>query len=149
MAFGGTGYNSGARGNGRGGYGNNTYGNGYNNGYNNGGGYNNGYGGWGGGWGYGNDWLYPYYGAAYPYFGYDYDGPGYTYSGPSDYSLNNTSSVSAQVQQDLAQQGYYQGPIDGIVGRGTQSAIAAYQRANGLPVTGAIDGGLLHSLGLN
>ena len=54
----------------------------------------------------------------------------------------------SKTQQDLAQDGYYQGPIDGIVGPDTQAAIAAYQRANGLPVTGAIDGNLLHSLGI-
>jgi localization factor PodJL len=52
-----------------------------------------------------------------------------------------------EVQQELAQLGYYQGPIDGIVGPVTQAAIAAYQRDNGLPATGAIDTRLLAALG--
>jgi hypothetical protein len=148
VAFGGTAYNSAARASGsRGGYGNNTYGNGYNNGRGNDRGYGNGW--HGGGGGYYNDWAYPYYGA-YPYWGYGYPDYGYDYSsGPSEYSSATGNSISEQVQEDLAQQGYYQGPIDGVVGPGTRAAIAAYQRDSGLPVTGAIDGGLLRSLGLN
>jgi len=139
IAFGGGAYNPGARGNGRGGYGNNAYGNGYNNDNN----HDNGYGGWGGrgGYGYGNDWLFPYY-------GYGYYGPGYTDSAPYDYSYDTANPVTTEIQQDLAQQGYYQGPIDGIVGPATQTAIAAYQRANGLPPTGDVNGGLLRSLGI-
>jgi len=90
------------------------------------------------GW-YGNGWyiidvgpLYPY-AAAYPY----YYGPGV-----------NAGSVAVQVQQSLAHDGYYQGPIDGVIGPGTSSAIAAYQQDNGLPVTGGIDRPLLHSMGM-
>jgi len=137
VAFGGAGYNPGVRANGgsdgrnngnRGGYSGSGRGGGY-------GGYNR---------GYGNNWVYPYYGG-YPYLGYNYYGPGYAYSAPSDYGYN---AVNAQVQEALSRQGYYQGPIDGIVGPGTQAAIAAYQRDNGLPVTGAVDGGLIHSLGI-
>jgi peptidoglycan hydrolase-like protein with peptidoglycan-binding domain len=56
--------------------------------------------------------------------------------------------VAEQVQADLAQQGYHPGPIDGVVGSRTGAAIAAYQRDNGLPVTGTIDGALLQSLGV-
>ncbi len=79
---------------------------------------------------FGNGWFivdpYPYY-----YYGYPTGG-----------------SVSAQVQADLAQDGYYNGPVDGIVGPGTQAAIAAYQHDNGLRVTGTITNGLLNSLGI-
>ncbi len=56
--------------------------------------------------------------------------------------------MSAQVQADLARDGYYNGPVDGLVGPGTQAAIAAYQRDNGLRVTGTITNGLLRSLGI-
>ena len=56
-------------------------------------------------------------------------------------------SVAVQVQSDLANAGYYRGPVDGLVGPGTQAAIAAYQRDNGLAVTGTINGALLQSLG--
>lgn len=90
------------------------------------------------GW-YGNGWYiidpFPFYGA----YGYGY-GPGY-----GDYG---GGSVSAQVQSALYQQGYYQGPIDGVVGPGTQAAIAAYQRDNGLRVTGNINHALLNELGV-
>jgi peptidoglycan hydrolase-like protein with peptidoglycan-binding domain len=68
----------------------------------------------------------------------------------SDGSTSNASlSVPAQVQQELARDGYYQGPIDGILGPATQAAIAAYQRDNGLRVTGTINSHLLDALDLD
>ncbi len=72
---------------------------------------------------------------------------GYGYYGPN-YGYDNGGSVSIQVQTQLARDGYYRGPIDGVVGPGTRAAIAAYQRDNGLRVTGGITGGLLNSLGI-
>jgi hypothetical protein len=72
----------------------------------------------------------------YPYYPY---GPGYGY---------NTDGVDVQVQQNLAHDGYYNGPIDGVIGPGTSAAIADYQRDNGLRVTGSINGPLLHSMGM-
>jgi len=93
---------------------------------------------------YGNDWTYPYFGI-YPYVGNGYPEYGSDYYGPNHATGN---SLGAQVQQDLADQGYYQGPIDGIVGPATQAAIVAYQQANGLPVSGVIDTPLLRSLGI-
>jgi peptidoglycan hydrolase-like protein with peptidoglycan-binding domain len=53
------------------------------------------------------------------------------------------------VQQELAREGYYRGSIDGQVGPLTRAAIAAYQKDNGLPVTGKITGDLLQSMGLD
>jgi hypothetical protein len=71
----------------------------------------------------------------------------FPYVASYDYGYGpGVDTVSVQVQQDLAHDGYYDGPIDGVVGPGTQSAIAAYQRDNGLPVTGTINGSLLRSL---
>ncbi len=122
VAFGGSSYRSG----GRGGYGGYGYGR-----------YRGGYG--GGGWGY--PWYDTYYGWGYPYW-YDDYGPDYAYS-PGSYSGN---SAATTVQQDLAQQGYYTGPVDGIVGPMTRAAIRAYQRDNGLPVTGAINNNLMNAL---
>ena len=58
-------------------------------------------------------------------------------------------SLAAQVQQQLAAAGYYQGVIDGIVGEGTRRAIRNYERANGLPVDGRIDDQLLATMGLS
>jgi hypothetical protein len=72
------------------------------------------------------------------YYGPGYNSPGYY----------NGGSVSVSVQQALSQQGYYNGPIDGIVGPGTSAAIATYQQNNGLRVTGTITPSLLNSLGV-
>lgn len=83
---------------------------------------------------YGNGW---YMLDLYPFAAGYYYGPGY-----------NSDSLAVQVQQDLEHDGYYEGPIDGIVGPVTSNAIAAYQQDNGLPVTGAINGPLLQSMGL-
>jgi len=43
------------------------------------------------------------------------------------------------VQQTLLDIGYWPGPIDGILGSQTQSAIRQYQRDENLPVTGWLD----------
>ena len=96
---------------------------------------------------YNNAWFaldpFPYYADyGYPYYNSQ---PAYTVYG-SDY--DNSGSPSVDIQQELARDGYYRGPIDGIVGPGTRAAIAAYQRDNGLRVTGAINRGLLDSLGV-
>ena len=50
------------------------------------------------------------------------------------------------VQGALAQRGYYDGQIDGVLGPGTRSAIREFQRDNGLPVTGRIDSQLVQAL---
>jgi hypothetical protein len=67
---------------------------------------------------------------------------------PAGVAYGGGSPVSVQVQSALSQQGYYRGPIDGIVGPGTRSAIAAYQQDNNLAVTGTITDGLLNDLGM-
>ena len=48
----------------------------------------------------------------------------------------------------LSRDGYYDGPIDGILGPSTQDAIAAFQDDNGLAVTSAIDEPTLATLGI-
>jgi len=90
---------------------------------------------------FGNGWFIidSFYGG--PYYGY---GPDYGY----DSGGYDADSASVQVQQNLLHDGYYSGPIDGIVGPQTSAAIADYQRDNGLPVTGGIDGPLLSSMGI-
>jgi hypothetical protein len=73
---------------------------------------------------------------------YAYDGPIYGYNNlPPD-------QVIANVQTALQQQGYYQGEVDGLLGPQTRSAVADYQRANGLAKTAAIDQPTLESLGM-
>ena len=108
------------------------------------------------GWPYwGPYWGYPYYYAPY---GYYYAPPPYYQGEPAGgvYNgrvMNNDGgkdvSVAAQVQQRLAQAGYYHGPIDGIVGEGTRRAIRNYKRANGLEADGEINRQLLRTMGLS
>ena len=96
----------------------------------------------GGYWFWNSGWWYPAYGYDPYYSNYVYDGPIYGYGNvaPGD--------VTSEVQQALAQQGYYQGPIDGILGPMTRSAIERFQADHGLAVTAAIDQQTLASLGL-
>ena len=84
-------------------------------------------------------WWYPYY--DYPY-GYDYS----DYSPIYDYRY--WSGIATAVQNELAIRGFYHGPIDGVIGPGTSQAIRAFQKAEGLPVTGVIDPYLLKTLKL-
>jgi len=56
--------------------------------------------------------------------------------------------VVANVQTQLYNEGYYDGPIDGILGPDTRAAIADYQADHGLAVTAAIDEPTVESLGL-
>jgi N-acetylmuramoyl-L-alanine amidase len=56
--------------------------------------------------------------------------------------------VTVNVQEQLAAAGYYDGPIDGLLGPMTREAIAAYQADNGLAITSAIDEPTLATMGL-
>ena len=96
----------------------------------------------GGYWYWNNGWWYPAYGYDPYYSNYVYDGPIYGYGNvaPGD--------VTSEVQQALADQGYYQGPIDGILGRMTRGAIERFQADHGLEVTQVIDQPTLETLGL-
>jgi putative peptidoglycan binding protein len=94
------------------------------------------------GWWYWNaGYWFPAWGYA-PYVSYVYDGPIYGYNGLSP------DQVTVNVQEALAAGGYYDGPIDGILGPMTREAIAAYQADNGLAVTSAIDEPTLATMGL-
>lgn len=104
------------------------------------------------GWSHGQE--YYWHGHHYQWYGngwfiIDPFPVGYGYWGPNTgYYYGSGTPVSVEVQAALQQQGYYRGPVDGIVGPGTQSAIAAYQRDNGLRVTGTITHGVLRDLGI-
>jgi hypothetical protein len=94
------------------------------------------------GWYYWNaGYWFPAWGYA-PSISYVYDGPIYAYNGLSP------DQVAVNVQEQLARAGYYDGPIDGLLGPMTREAIAAYQADNGLAVTSAIDEPTLATLGL-
>jgi putative peptidoglycan binding protein len=84
----------------------------------------------------------------YPAWGY-YPGAYYPYDGPI-YGYNDLppDEVIANVQTELYNEGYYNGPIDGVLGPDTRAAIADYQRDHGLAITAAIDEPTVASLGL-
>jgi len=94
-------------------------------------------------------WYYWDAGYWYPAWGYDsyayypYDGPIYAYDGL------DPDQVIADVQLQLQRDGYYDGPIDGILRPMTQEAIAAFQADNGLAVTSTIDEPTLSTLGIS
>ncbi|HEV2841264.1 MAG TPA: peptidoglycan-binding protein [Chthoniobacterales bacterium] len=99
----------------------------------------------------GGGWYYWNSGYWYPAWGYDdsaayypYDGPIYVGSNPRPFD-----QVVADVQASLQEQGYYHGEVDGLVGPLTQEALAAYQSAQGLEPTAAIDQPTLESLGIS
>ena len=56
------------------------------------------------------------------------------------------SPLVYRAQVALAQRGFDPGPADGAFGRRTSNAIQAYQRANGMSVTGALDERLVAQL---
>ena len=56
------------------------------------------------------------------------------------------SPLVYRAQVALAQRGFDPGPADGAFGRRTSNAIQAYQRANGMAVTGALDERLVAQL---
>jgi Putative peptidoglycan binding domain len=97
--------------------------------------------------------YYPYY--AYDYYPYDYY-PGY-YADVEPYYYNSGQVYSdtpmrdqtvAAVQTQLTQLGYYNGPVDGIFGPTTRDAVAKYQIAMNLDVTGSLSPDTLQSLSL-
>jgi hypothetical protein len=91
--------------------------------------------------------------------GFWYGGPGViingggpVYSdGSSDYSDDSDAVIGndtvAAVQEDLTQAGYCQGPVDGLMGPMTSTALVWFQSAYGLAVTGQIDDSTLQALG--
>ena len=58
-------------------------------------------------------------------------------------NLNKTGEVNQQadpkqIQSALKNAGYYQGAVDGKLGKKTRRAVRAFQRANNLPVDGKV-----------
>ena len=111
-------------------------------------------------------WDGPYYGYGYGYpsgygygYGYGYDnGNGYGYddsgaypgqsgyqNGYNDQSAN--SSVAA-AQDRLAQQGFYRGQVDGVLGPETRHALVRFQTNRGLRINGELTTETLNALGL-
>jgi len=93
---------------------------------------------------YNNAWVVVNPGYDYGYYDNDY---GY---GPDvrEYSYSDGGSLTARVQEALADEGYDPGPIDGALGARTRDAIIDFQKDHSLAVTGRIDTPLLRELGL-
>jgi len=92
-------------------------------------------------WGAG--YWYPAWGY-YPNAYYPYDGP--IYAGNADLSPDQ---VTVEVQRQLQRDGYYAGPVDGVLGPMTRQAIAAFQADHNLAITSTIDEPTLDTLGLS
>ena len=91
---------------------------------------------------------YPYFGASAALYYYGYHPQPRPQAQARVYTPRGGDSVVAQVQRELARNGYYRGVVDGVMGNGTRNAIRSYERANGLRVDGRIDGELLRSIGI-
>jgi len=95
-----------------------------------------------------NGWYYWNAGYWFPAWGYApsayyaYDGPIYGYNGLAP------DRVIVDVQSQLQRDGYYDGPVDGVLGPMTREAIAAFQADHGLAVTSVIDQPTLATLGI-
>jgi hypothetical protein len=95
-------------------------------------------------------WYFWEGGYWFPAWGYDesasyypYDGPIYVGADPRPFD-----QVVADVQAALKEKGFYRGEIDGLIGPLTRQALAAFQSAQNLPPTAALDQPSLDSLGL-
>src|SRR5947208_13786576 len=92
-------------------------------------------------------WDYlPYY--ADDYYPYDYYADSQPYDNTDNNSVPAADPTVEATQEELAQQGYYKGPVDGIFGPTTRDAVAKYQTANQLNVTGSLSPDTMQSLGL-
>lgn len=65
------------------------------------------------------------------------------------YTRGMTASYVKKIQQALKDAGYDPGPIDGIFGSRTESAVLAYQRDKGLDPSGAVGTDMQKQLGLS
>jgi hypothetical protein len=94
-------------------------------------------------------WDYlPYYSNDYDPYDYYTDADPYDYNG-STYNTDAADSATIQaVQTRLLNLGYYNGSIDGIFGPSTRDAVAKFQIANQLSVTGSLSPDTLQSLRL-
>jgi hypothetical protein len=94
-------------------------------------------------------WYFWNAGYWYPAWGYD---PGYyyPYDGPIYGAATLTpDQIVMSTQQQLRDDGYYNGPIDGVLGSQTRYALAAFQADHGLAVTSAVDEPTLATLGIS
>jgi peptidoglycan hydrolase-like protein with peptidoglycan-binding domain len=65
---------------------------------------------------------------------------------PLEPQQDGPSLIVRAVQRELAARGFDVGPVDGTASAKTAAAISAYQKANGLPVTGTATDALLRHI---
>lgn len=98
---------------------------------------------------FGGGYYYWDRGYWYPAYGYDSRYSSYRYDEPIyGYNYMEPRQVMVRVQRELRREGYYRGPIDGLIGPMTRAALARFQRDAGLRVTRRIDGPTLAALGV-
>lgn len=66
-------------------------------------------------------------------------GAGYRPGGGVVYAEGNRGSMISDMQVRLQTAGYLKGGVDGVYGADTTNAVKAFQKAKGIPVSGAID----------
>lgn len=71
-----------------------------------------------------------------------------TSSSTSVLKRGSSGSKVSEMQQKLKNWGYYSGSVDGIFGSGTESAVIAFQRANGLAADGVVGSRTAAALGM-
>ncbi len=89
-------------------------------------------------------WWYPDYG----YVDYGYSDEDAYNDSASAYDNQYWQDLAMKVESALSRRGYYDGPIDGVIGPDGMRAIRAFQEAQGLPATGRIDPDVLKALKL-
>jgi peptidoglycan hydrolase-like protein with peptidoglycan-binding domain len=64
------------------------------------------------------------------------------------FQIGAPDPILREAQIALQQQGYYTGPIDGVISPAVRSAVWRFQRANGLDHTGSLDRFTIIALGV-
>lgn len=70
-------------------------------------------------------------------------------AGAASYKKGSSGDVVVQIQVRLRDQGFYNGPVDGVFGSATERAVKAYQARYGLQVDGKVGRATLAALGIN
>lgn len=66
----------------------------------------------------------------------------------ASYKKGSSGSTVTEIQQKLQQWGYYDGPVDGVFGSGTEKAVKYFQKKNGLTADGKVGSATLAALGI-
>lgn len=67
----------------------------------------------------------------------------------ASYKRGSSGETVKQIQTKLQQWGYYSGSVDGVFGSGTEQAVKAFQRKNGLTADGKVGSATLSALGIS